>query len=148
MPSHYSKKMSFQPNQEQFIQSRWLSEEKLQNYEQSPPKRARSHSPMGVPRVRKVCEIHELMKKNLSLHRSLDDKVNSFDLAHLSMDRSESQVQRLTQQLRDSQETLHVFKDSQDLKDPDPASCEVSRHNHVLIVKTAGGVFCLSSTVL
>ena len=52
--------------------------------------------------------IQELMMKIISLRGSLSDKGKSLDEATLSLDRSESLVMRLVQQIRDLQEIGNV----------------------------------------
>ena len=58
------------------------------------------------------------------LHGSFIEKEKSLDKVSLSLDGSESQVMRLMQQLRDLQETVNALQDSEELEDPELASCE------------------------
>ena len=93
--------------------------------------------------------IHELRMKNISLHGSLNNKQKSLDEATFSLDRSESQVVRLMQQIRDLQETVTAFQDAQEFQNPEPATSEVSGQtctcvsncHHVCEAKSAGRIF-------
>ena len=62
--------------------------------------------------------IHELRMKNISLDGSLNGKDKPLDKVTLSMDRSESQVMRLMQQIRVLQNTVDALEDAEQFKDP------------------------------
>ena len=51
-------------------------------------------------------EIRELKANNIALKGPLDDTERSIDHAKLSLDRGESQVKRLSQQILELQETV------------------------------------------
>ena len=93
--------------------------------------------------------IHELRMKNTSWHGFLHDNEKLLDTTKLSMDRSESEVMRLMQQIRDLQKTVNVLHDSEEFKDPEtcqPVRCRdktltcASNNNHVSEAKSAGRI--------
>ena len=68
----------------------------------------------------------------IGVHGAFEDKDKSVNLAHQSLDRSESQVERLTQQ--NSRLEGNIFsQDSSDFKDPYLASRAFSGHSHVSV---------------
>ena len=71
-------------------------------------------------------EICELKKHNVVLKDSLDDTEKKLDHVKLSVNRGESQVKRLSQQIEELQETVHVFQEAEECKDPELAFSEVS----------------------
>ena len=79
----------------------------------------------GDPRVE-----HEQNRIAISLQRHGKD----FDQVALSLDRSESLVQRLTKQIRELQETVIFFQEAAEFRDPEPAHSEVSERTFNSIV--------------
>ena len=70
--------------------------------------------------TRKQCE------NSIALQGSLNDTEKSLDQVTLSLDRSESLVKRLTQQIRDLQDTENVLQKAAEFQHPEPANSEVS----------------------